>query len=107
MASTTLTRPQPCPPPARAGNDGWLVVARSLDDRDARGPSDCEVRDALASIAAGLRACGLGPERVLVLVKGLARGAMDARRTPLHPDERMARLARIVAWTIEGYYADA
>ena len=109
MASITLMRPHPCPPAARArpADDGWLVVARSLDDRDASGPSDCDVRDALASIAAGLRTSGLGPERALVLVKGLARGVMDARREPLSPDERTARLARIVAWTIEGYYADA
>jgi hypothetical protein len=107
MPATVPARPDPCRPDV--GGDGWQVVARSLDDRagTANAPSDAEVRSAVVTIAASLRAEGLGPERALVLVKGLAHCTLDARHRPLTPEDCAARIARIVGWTIEGYYADA
>jgi hypothetical protein len=91
------------------GDAAWLVVARSLDDRDApsSAPPEQEVRAALASITDALRERGCGPERVLVLVKGIAHATLASRRMPLLPHEQAERMSCLVSWTIDAYYADA
>jgi hypothetical protein len=85
------------PPPARLTR---AIDAAALGDfRPTK-----ELRGAVCAYVDALKAQGFAPERVLVAVKGVARGLpLDNVHAPLHARDELA--AELVQWCIARYFA--
>ena len=66
---------------------------------------NAELRKTVEALAARLRELGVGPETVVMAVKGISNEAAQTAVVPLRPAERLALTNDLVQWAVEAYYA--